>query len=144
MDSLAVGKEPSVSCIVVALERQIALVVSGLVVSALNQDILECELLVICKVNVGTVAVAAQMLVSVIQSGGLVINEIAVGHRIGGGHVHLGRRDRIAVLIQGIGLRGGSVQVMMLVRIAFPVLSGISVMINGILDVGGTCKRIVR
>ena len=49
MNSLAIGKEPSVSCIVVALERQISLVVSCLVVGALNQDVLECKLFIICR-----------------------------------------------------------------------------------------------
>lgn len=103
MNSLAIGKEPSVSCIVVALERQISLIISCLVVGALNQDVLECKLFIICKVNVGTVAVAAQVLVSVIQSGGLVVNEIAVGHRISGGHIYLGGGNRVTVLLQGVG-----------------------------------------
>ena len=60
------------------LEGKVALLVSYLKVGILDQDILECKLLIVSQINMRTVTVTGKVLISVIQTGFFVINEVAV------------------------------------------------------------------
>ena len=70
------------------------------------------------------------MLESLIKPGFAVVDKVAVGHGICGGHVHPVCRDGIAVLRQVVGFVIGCETVMLLVRVAVAHLGGVAKLIR--------------
>ena len=130
VDSLAVGEIVAVLGVVVALERQITLVVSGLIMSVLDQDVLEGQLLAGGGVHVGLVP-ALHPLEAIVQAVLFVVLEVGLRDLIRARQIDFGGGDGIFGLPQRIGIAFGS-ELEVIALVVFRVGSGVIQRVDGL------------